>query len=98
MKLTTKNIIMTQVNKDRRPIYYKNAEEMDKPLSELMEGLRMEIDKTRGKLHDMKRSYGWEDRIEPLEGGLTCMLMAMYGTMMEFKEYEDKQREKAEKV
>ena len=41
---------MTQVNKDRRPIYYKNAEEMDKPLSELMEELRTEIDKTRGKL------------------------------------------------
>lgn len=40
---------MTQVNKDRRPIYYKNAEEMDKPLSELMEELRTEIDKTRGK-------------------------------------------------
>lgn len=65
---------MTQVNKDRRPIYYKNAEEMDKPLSELMEELRTEIDKTRGKLHDMKRSYGWEDLIEPIEGGLTCIL------------------------
>ena len=89
---------MTQVNKDRRPIYYKNAEEMDKPLSELMEELRTEIDNTRGKLHDMKRSYGWEDLIEPLEGGLTCMIMAMYGTMMDFKEYEYKQREKAEKV
>lgn len=89
---------MTQVNKDRRPIYYKNAEEMDKPLSELMEELRTEIDNTRGKLHDMKRSYGWEDLIEPLEGGLICMIMAMYGTMMDFKKYEDKQREKAEKV
>jgi NifU-like protein involved in Fe-S cluster formation len=89
---------MERVNKDTRPIYYKNAEEMDKPLSELMEGLRMEIDKTRGKMHDMKRSYGWADRIEPLEGGLTCMLMAMYGVMMEFKDYEDKQRAKAEKV
>lgn len=89
---------MTQVNKDTGTIYYKNVEEMDKPLSELMEGLRMEIDKTRGKLHDMKRSYGWDDRIEPLEGGLTCMLMAMYGTMVEFKEYEDKQRAKVGKI
>jgi hypothetical protein len=89
---------MERKNKDRNPIYYKSVEEMDKPLSELMEELRMEIDKTRGKLYDIKRSYGWEDRIEPLEGGLTCMLMAMYGTMMEFKEHEDKQRAKAEKV
>jgi len=28
-----------------------------------MEGLRMEIDRTRGKLHDMKHSYGWDDLI-----------------------------------
>ena len=87
---------MSQVNKDRRPIYYKNAEEMDKPLSELMEELRTEIDNTRGKLHDMKRSYGWEDLIEPLASGLTCIIMAMHGTIMDLKEYEDKQREKAD--
>lgn len=88
---------MTRVNKDTKPIYYENAKEMDKPLSELMEELRMEIDKTRGKLHDMKRSYGWDDRIEPLAGGLTSLLMAMYVVMMEFKEYEDKQRARAKK-
>ena len=89
---------MERKNKDTNPIYYKSAEEIDKPLSELMEGLRMEINKTRGKMHDIKCSYGWEDRIEPLEGGLTCMLMAMYSTMIEFKEFEERQRAKAEKV
>ena len=35
-------------NKDRKPIYYKNAEEMDKPLSELMEELRSDVCKVRG--------------------------------------------------
>lgn len=87
--LTTKNIIMAQVIRDRVPVYYKNGEEMNKPLNELIEELRTEIDKTRGKLNDIKRSYGHEDLIEPLEGGLTCMLIAMYGIMMEFKEYEE---------
>jgi len=89
---------MERKNKDTNPIYYKSVEEIDKPLSELMEGLRMEINKTRGKMHDIKCSYGWEDRIEPLEEGLTCMLMAMYSIMIEFKEFEERQRAKAEKV
>ena len=92
---------MKQINKKfgkDNPIYYKNAEEIDKPLSELMEELRMEIDKIRGKMFDIKCFYGWDDRIEPLEGGLTCMLMAMYGLMKEFKDYEDKQRVKIKKL
>ena len=79
-------------NKDTKPIYYKNAEEMDKPLSELMEELRTDISKVRGKLSDIKRSYGWDDRIEFIEGGLTCMLVAMHSTMEEWKRFEDKKR------
>jgi len=82
---------MERINKDRNPIYYKNAEEMDKPLSELMEDLRNEVSRIRGKLHDIKSSYGWEDRIEHIEGGLTCMLVAMFGTMEEWKKFEEKQ-------
>lgn len=77
-------------NKDRNPIFYKNAEEMDKPLSELMEQLRSDLAKVRGKLSDIKRSYGWEDRIEHIEGGLTCMLVAMYATTEEWRIYEAK--------
>ena len=83
---------MKQINQDTNPLYYKSAEEMDKPLSELMEGLRMEIVKTRGKMHDIKNSYGWADRIEPLEGGLTCMLISMHSIMEEFKQFENKQQ------
>jgi hypothetical protein len=89
---------MERKNKDTNPIYYKSAEEMDKPLSELMEELRNEISRTRGKLHDIKRSYGWEDRIEFIEGGLTCILVAMHSTMEEWKKFEEKQRAIAEKV
>lgn len=83
---------MERKNKDINPIYYKNAEEMDRPLSELMEELRSEISRTRGKLHDIKYSYGWVDRIEPLEGGLTCMIVAMYSVMEEWKKFEEKHK------
>lgn len=89
---------MIQVNKDRNPIYYKSAEEMDKPMSELIEELRNEITRTRGKLHDIKRSYGWSEWIEAYEGGLTCMISAMYNFKEELEKFEAKQRAKAEKV
>lgn len=79
------------INKDRTPIYYKNAEEMDKPLSELMEELRCDVSRIRGKLHDIKWVNGWDDRIEPLEGGLTCMLVAMHNVMEEWQRFEERQ-------
>ena len=81
---------MIPKNKDRTPIFYKDAAEMDKPLSVLVEELRSQVSKIRGKLADIRYSYGWDDRIEHLEGGFTCMLVAMYGTMKEMKEFEDK--------
>lgn len=81
---------MERVNKDRNPIYYKNSEEMDKPLNILMEELRCDISKVRGKLSDISRSYNVTST-EHLEGGLTCMLVAMHATMMEWKEMEEKQ-------
>jgi hypothetical protein len=81
---------MERKNKDRTPIFYKDTKEMDKPLSELMEELRIDISLIRGKLGDIKNSYGWEDSIEHLEGGLTCILVAMHETMQEWKKFEDK--------
>ena len=89
---------MERKNKDRNPIYYKSVDEMDKPLSELMEQLRTDLGNVRGKLFDIKQSYGWDDRIEHIEGGLTCMLVAMHSTMEEWKRFEDKQRALSEKV
>jgi hypothetical protein len=81
---------MKTENRDINPIFYENAEAMDKPLSELMESLRNDVAKVRGKLGDIKRSYGWKDRIEHLEGGLTCMLSAMYHTLEEWEKHEEK--------
>jgi hypothetical protein len=41
-------------------------------------------------LFDIKQSYGWEDRIDFIEGGLTCILISMYSTMEEWKKFEKK--------
>lgn len=81
---------MTKKNADNNPIYYKNKEDLNKPLADLMEELRSDISKVRGKLHDIKYTYGWEDRIEHLEGGLTCMLVAMHSIKEEWQEFEKK--------
>lgn len=55
-----------------------------------MEELRNDITKVRGKLWDIKQIYGWDDRIKHLEGGLTCLLVAMHATGIEWKEFEKK--------
>ena len=83
---------MERKNKDRNPIYYKSAEEMDKPMSELIEELRCEISRTRGKLHDIKFSYGWNEWIETYEGGLTCMISAMSHFQDELIRFEERQK------
>lgn len=85
-------------NKERNPIYYKNAEEMDKPMSELINELRHELTRTRGKLHDIKYSFGWVEWIENYEGGLTCMISAMAHFQEELKRFEDKHSAVEEKV
>jgi ribosomal protein S27E len=82
---------MERINKEEKPIYYKNAEEMDKPMSALIDELRNEISRTRGKLFDIKRSYGWEEQIKTYEGGLTCMISAMANFKKELIEFEQKQ-------
>lgn len=87
---------MIYENKDRRPIFYENAEEMDKPISELFERLRTDLSKVRGKLSDIQRSYGFEDRIDLFEGGLTCIISAMYNTMSEFKKMEERHKKEEE--
>ena len=81
---------MKKKNPEHNPIYYKNKEDLDKPLFDLMEQLRSDIAQVRGKLHDIKYTYGWKDRIEHLEGGLTCMIVAMYETGLEWKKFEEK--------
>ena len=79
-------------NKDKQPIYYKNIEEMNRPISFLTEKLRDDITIVRGKIQDLVRSFGWEDRFSHIEGGLTCILVAMYDTVEEMKKIEERRK------
>ena len=81
---------MKKKNPNNNPIFYKSKEELDKPLYDLMEQLRTDVAHVRGKLYDIKSTYGWDEWIEHLEGGLTCMLSAMYATGLEWKKFEEK--------
>lgn len=87
-----KTYIMKRKNNNYVPIYYKSKEELDIPMHKLIEALRNDICKVRGKLFDIKKTYGWDSRIEYLEGGLTCMLVAMYDTSEEARNFEAKQQ------
>ena len=82
---------MEEKNKDRNPIFYNSAEEMNKPISELIEELRSEISRTRGKLHDIKYTYGWDEWVEIYEGGLACIISAMHNFKKELEKFEAKQ-------
>lgn len=82
---------MKKKNENVKPSYYKE-EEMEKPLSELMEGLRRDVSEIRGKLGDIRRIYGWEEWIDHLEGGMSCMLISMYSTTKEWQKFEERQK------
>ena len=58
------------------------------PLGETMEKLRNDIDRVRGKLGDIRKAYGWDGRITHLEGGLTCMLVAMHKVGQDWDKFE----------
>jgi hypothetical protein len=85
-------------NKDRNPIYYKSAEEMDKPVNVLFCELRNELTRIRGKLHDIQMSYGWKEQTDYIEGSLTCLIIALYHTISEIQKYEDAPQNHSEKT
>lgn len=86
--------VSEQINKDMNPVFYKGPEEMDKPMGQLIHELRSELVKTRGKLHDIKRSFGWEDWIINYEGGLTCIIAAMSHFEKELDRFETQKSNK----
>ena len=59
------------------PIWYEDKEEFKKPVSELIESLRNDLARIRGKLGDIVSAYGWGDYIEDIQGNLTCSIVAL---------------------
>jgi hypothetical protein len=68
------------------PIYF-SVEEMDRPTPELIEGIRCELARLRGRLSDLKR-VGWGDRFTAPEEGLTLVISYLHGVIQEISEAE----------
>jgi hypothetical protein len=79
------------------PIYL-TPEEADKPFDELVDSIRSDLTRLRGKIREMECLYpGWARRIEYVGGALTCIIVALYNGMMEYREVQAK-RAKIEEV
>jgi len=51
----------------------------------LIEKLRSDLTKVRGKLFDLRMGYGWDDRLDTPEHGITLVIMALHGVVEEMK-------------
>jgi hypothetical protein len=68
------------------PIY---KTDFSKKPSQLIEDIRNMLCEARGKLYDIKAGLGWNERIEPAVGGITCAISYLYTVMAEMQKYED---------
>jgi hypothetical protein len=63
--------------------------DFSKPLSAIIEGLRSQMTATRGHIKDIERAYpGWKERVEHVEGLLTCGIIALANSNKEIIDYE----------
>lgn len=51
--------------------------EIEKQPDQLIEEIRDGLAHLRGQLGDIRRAYGWDDRIEQHEGALTVLICAL---------------------
>lgn len=69
-----------------RPIYGTN---FGPPLSETIQAMRGRVSQLRGELGDIRRAFpGWGERLECVEGLLTCGLIALQDAMQEMQRIE----------
>jgi hypothetical protein len=81
----------------RRERYKENPiwrTDLSKKVSVLIEEIRNQLVQERGKIYDIKQVYpAWGERLEPVEGLLTCGLISLYSIMEEIAEFERKTEE-----
>lgn len=75
--------------------YYRNnpislsKEDMQKGLPVLIKEARDRIGHARNCLYDIKMGYGWVDRFEASEGGLTLALQSLFHVLKEVEKSQD---------
>lgn len=66
-----------------------------KPISESLAGIRDDLTRARGKLHDIGfRWSGFEQRLEAVQGLLTCGIVALHHNIEEVKDWEKQYADK----
>lgn len=64
-----------------RPIWATIAELEGQPPHQLVDNIRSELGKLRGKLYDLYQAYPlWREMLEAPEGGITCVIATLSGT------------------
>ena len=70
----------------QNPIY---GTDLNRPMSEVIAELRSRMTVLRGQFGDFKRGFpGWHERVEPVEGLLTCGISALYSVIQEIEKFE----------
>lgn len=72
------------------PIYL-TKEEAERDFDEIVETIRWDLTRLRGKLHDVQRMWpGWRERVDMADGGITCVIMALHEGVEEYKRVHKK--------
>jgi hypothetical protein len=80
-------------NDSERERYKKNPiweTDFSKPMSEIVEGIRNDLTRARGKLHDIDFGTHWGEHVEPAVGSLTCAIAYLHSVVQDMKRVEEK--------
>jgi hypothetical protein len=84
-------LIKARVLPPRPNPIYATYGELEGPPDELVQGIRDDLTKLRGKLQDLMRAYPlWADWLKAPEGGITCVISSLYGGMQEMQKHRAK--------
>ena len=63
--------------------------DFDRPKSEVLKEIRGKLTAARGGLTDFQSTFpGWSERTRPVEGLLTCGIIALYESIQELEKFE----------
>lgn len=73
-----------------QPVYMTPEENIETPPDTLIQGIRDDLARLRGKLADIARAYPeWKERVFPAEGGLTCVISLLYNSKQEIAKHRE---------